>query len=137
MAVAVVVLPAFNDFEDGVDTSASVGANSLAPVDGAEQLPFGLRVADGTTPLGRPAAFDGTAYLYNDEPVEARMLRAAYQVTADDYAKVGDIAAVGLDGVEVIRRSFNIPAGGWSFEMVAVRQPDEPFATIYVTSWPG
>jgi hypothetical protein len=37
-------------------------------------------------------------------------------------------------GVRVVRAGFTIEAGGWSFDVVAVQAPDDPFATVYVTS---
>lgn len=39
-----------------------------------------------------------------------------------------------IDGVSIATGSFVIPTGGWSFHAVAVKAPDDPTATVYVTS---
>jgi hypothetical protein len=39
-----------------------------------------------------------------------------------------------VDGVTVITAHFVIMAGGWSFDVVSVRAPEDDAATLYVTS---
>ena len=38
------------------------------------------------------------------------------------------------DGARIVTASFVITAGGWGFDVVAVRAPGDPYATLYVTS---
>lgn len=62
---------------------ASTSESSVTKIESVD-LPFGLRVVDGTEPIGRPAVIDEPAFFYNGEPVDARKLRAAFWVTAED-----------------------------------------------------
>jgi hypothetical protein len=38
------------------------------------------------------------------------------------------------DGTRVIDARFEIPAGGWGFNVVAVHAPQDPYATLYIIS---
>jgi hypothetical protein len=37
-------------------------------------------------------------------------------------------------GTRVIDARFEIPAGGWGFNVVAVHAPQDPYATLYIIS---
>ena len=58
---------------------------------------------------------------------EARSLSDGEEVTGPDESE--------LEGTDIITASFNIPAGGWGFDVVAVRAPDDDRATVYVTTY--
>jgi hypothetical protein len=52
----------------------------------------------------------------------------------DDFGEATEPMITERDGTRIIKASFVISAGGWSFDVVAVRAPQDPYATLYVTS---
>lgn len=65
---------------------------------------------------------------------------AAVQALLDEAQTVGQDGEVTgpevteRDGARIISASFVICCGGWDFDVVAVRGPSDPYATLYVTS---
>ncbi|HEX5947410.1 MAG TPA: hypothetical protein VFY82_14085 [Acidimicrobiales bacterium] len=54
--------------------------------------------------------------------------------TRSEWGEIEGPDVTTTDGVEVTRADFVISAGGWEFNLLAVRGPDDPYATVYVTS---
>jgi hypothetical protein len=50
------------------------------------------------------------------------------------FGEVTEPTVTDSNGTRVIEASFVIGAGGWGFDVVAVRGPQDPYATLYVTS---
>jgi hypothetical protein len=73
-------------------------------------LPFGLIQPAGVVPIGRPVVYEQDLYSYNGVPVRGR------------------------PGTQIVEAGFVISAGGWGFDVVAVRASQDPYATLYVTS---
>jgi hypothetical protein len=57
---------------------------------------------------------------------EARGLNGSGEVTEPKVTET--------NGTRIIEAGFVITAGGWGFDVVAVRAPQDPYATVYVTS---
>lgn len=52
----------------------------------------------------------------------------------NSFGDVTEPVVTETNGTRVVEAGFVITAGGWSFEVVAVRAPLDPYATVYVTS---
>jgi hypothetical protein len=52
----------------------------------------------------------------------------------DDSGEVTKPLTSEMNGTQIIQAGFVITAGGWGFDVVAVRAPQDPYATLYVTS---
>lgn len=52
----------------------------------------------------------------------------------DSLGDVTEPVVTETNGIRVVEAGFVITAGGWSFDVVAVRAPQDPYATVYVTS---
>jgi hypothetical protein len=96
-------------------------------------LPPGTR---GLMPaLPTPAGTGGSTSVLSasDEDAAVRALLDDANASTDYEDVTGPDVSV-LGGLRVVRASFVIPAGGWTFQVVAVRGPDDETATVYVTS---
>lgn len=72
------------------------------------------------------------------EDGEAAVRALLDEATAvDGHGEATGPTVMTTDGTEVATAQFMIPAGGWGFEIVAVRAPNDPFATLYVASYDG
>lgn len=134
----------------GISTIETVGAGSESPspVGSTEGSAGDLLFTEQSDDIHLPA---GTRTLVADLPTSCGTGGSTSVLAADD----GDAAVQGLldearernewgeiegpettttDGVEVTRASFTIYAGGWGFDVLAVRGADDPFTTMYVTS---
>lgn len=98
-------------------------------------LPKGA-VTDVPT-LTRTAGTGGTFSVFFSDSGAATsvesLLREA-RATSDDEEVTGPEEST-VEGVKVVSASFNIPAGGWGFDVVAVQGPDDDEATVYVTTF--
>ncbi len=70
------------------------------------ELPFGLHEVEGTSSVGRPAAYEDVLFFFKDQPVEGTRLRAAYLVSGSDPIAVfqqwvDQLALLPLDDVAV------------------------------------
>jgi hypothetical protein len=125
--------------DDGAEqpSSLSDGAGTASTIAESFDLPFGLVQPAGAVPIGRPAVFEQVLHYYNDVPVRGTSLRAAYRVTDEDPLGVVRAWVERLDGLtldEVQVRAASESGAGWGFDVVAVRAPQDPYATLYVTS---
>ena len=103
--------------EQGDEVHLPEGTRSLMPT-----IPTFGGTGGSTSVL---AATDGEA------AVQALLDEAA---AYDDHAEVTGPETSTFEGNEVVTGNFVITAGGWSFDVVSIRAPDDPHATVYVTS---
>jgi hypothetical protein len=103
--------------EQGDDIHVPAGTRTLVPT-----LPESCGTGGSTSVV---AADDGEA------AVQAMVDEARGH---DEYGEVDGPDVTTIDGIDVIEASFVIPAGGWGFDVLAVRGPDDPYATVYVSS---
>jgi hypothetical protein len=52
----------------------------------------------------------------------------------DGSGTVTEPKVTDMPGTQIVEAGFVISAGGWGFDVVAVRAPQDPYATLYVTS---
>jgi hypothetical protein len=104
--------------EQGTDIHLPDGTSTLMAT-----LPTQAGTGGSTTLL---AAEDGEA------AVQAMMDEAMASSEYGDLTEPERATTPG--GHEVVRASFGIAAGGWAFDALSIRGPDDPYATVYVTS---
>lgn len=96
-------------------------------------LPEGSRSLMPTIPT-----FGGTggstSVLAAPDPADAVAALLDEAMSLSEHGETSGPTESTVDGVEVVTGSFVIPAGGWSFRVVAVRAPEDDAATVYVTS---
>jgi hypothetical protein len=117
----------------------------------AVRLPFSLQQVAGTTPVGRPAVYDGVTLAFKGRPVVMKQLRVAYRVTSDEPEAVfrqwlAQLAALRLGkiGLEVgggpgrwLKASAygpyqpDQPPTGWA-ELALWRAEDAPYLLLTV-----
>lgn len=97
-------------------------------------LPDGTSTLMATLPT--QAGTGGSTSLLAAEDGEAavRAMMDEAMASSEDGHLVGPERATTPGGHEVVRASFSIDAGGWGFEALAIRSPDDHYATVYVTS---
>jgi hypothetical protein len=114
-------------------TERTAGDVLLTDLEDDIHLPAGTRTLTPTLQLfglseTLVAAEDGEA------AVQALLDEAA---AIDEHGEVHGPEITTTDGVEVVEAGFTVPAGGWTFDALAVRAPDDPYATVYLFSDPG
>ncbi|MFP5326914.1 MAG: hypothetical protein ACLGHT_05465 [Acidimicrobiia bacterium] len=84
----------------------------------------------------RAAGTGGTFSVFFAEDAEdaVEALLRDVRATSDDEEVTGPEKST-VAGVKAVSASFNLPAGGWGFDVVAVQGPDDEEATVYVTSF--
>jgi hypothetical protein len=98
-----------------------------------------IHLPDGTTALmptiPTQGGTGGSTSMLAAEDSEAAIDALLDEAQAtNDSGEVNEPDVTVDDGVEVIIASFVIPAGGWGFDILSVQGPDDPTATLYVTS---
>lgn len=98
-------------------------------------LPTGTRALMPTIPTW--SGTGGTTSV-----LAATSSRDAAQALLDEATRVDPSGEITLplsttrfDGVEVLTAHYEISAGGWGFSVVSVRGDDDPYATVYVSSY--
>lgn len=96
-------------------------------------LPDGTRGLLPTLPT--PSGTGGSSSVLAAEDADAAV--QALVDEARDLNDAGEVAGPTVtveDGVRIVRGSFVIPAGGWGFDVAAVRAEGDAQATLFVTS---
>lgn len=121
------------------------------PVTPAVRLPFSLKQVAGTTPVGRPAIYDGATVLFNGKPVVMSQLVVAYRITSGEPEAafrqwLAQLATLRLGKMELqvgggtgqwLRASAygpdqpDQPPTGWA-ELALWRTGDEPYLLLTV-----
>jgi hypothetical protein len=96
-------------------------------------VPEGSRVLTPTVPVfcGTGGSFSVLSAEDGRAAVDALIAEAE---ASDDYGETDGPFERHDDGVTVVTASFYITAGGWDFDVVSVRGPDDESATLYVSS---
>ncbi|HEX4901629.1 MAG TPA: hypothetical protein VFV42_02400 [Acidimicrobiales bacterium] len=118
----------------------SVGARPPAPGDelfdeGSDviHVPEGARALMPSIPTTRGTGGSTSLLAATDErAVIQRMLDEA--VAQNEYHEVSPVEVEEQDEVTVTKGRFVVPAGGWEFQVVAVRVLGEPDAMVWVQS---
>ena len=99
----------------------------------AIHLPEGTRALAPTVPVfcGTGGSFSVLAADDGRAAVDALVAEAEASSTDEETDGPDERDA---DGLTVITADFVIPAGGWGFDVVSVRGPDDEAATLYVSS---
>lgn len=86
--------------------------------------------------LTRTAGTGGTFSVFFAEDARAAVeaLMRDVRATSDDEEVTGPEEST-VAGVKAVSASFDIPAGGWGLDVVAVQGPDDDKATVYVTTF--
>lgn len=96
-------------------------------------LPHGTRGLLPTLPTPGGTGGSASVLAADDGDAAVRALLEEAQERSDAGEVRGPTTTV-EDGVRVVRAGFVIPAGGWGFQVVAVRGQDDAAATLIVTS---
>lgn len=114
-------------------TGRTAGDELFAEQGNVIHLPEGTTALMPTIPT--MAGTGGSTSVVAAEDGEAAiraMLDEAMERDAD--GRVDEPVVAERDGIEVITAGYVRDAGGWEFDVVSVRGPDDPTATLYVTS---
>lgn len=96
-------------------------------------LPPGTRSLTATFPTPAGTGGSWSVIAAEDGPAAVRALLDE-AAAADEAGTVDEPTTTRLGDVVVHRAGFVVPAGGWSFSVVAVQGPGDDAATLYVRS---
>ena len=99
-------------------------------------LPKGTRTLMSTLPVRAGSGGSASVLAAEDGPAAVRALLD--EAVRGDKTRAGEVTGpdgADLDGAHIERAHFQIPAGGWGFDVVSIRAPADPAATVYVTSF--
>lgn len=96
-------------------------------------LPAGTRSLMPTLPTRSGTGGSTSVIAAEDADAAVQALLAEAQDVGEDGAVTGP-EVTERDGARIVTASFVITAGGWEFDVVAVRAQGDPYATVYVTS---
>jgi hypothetical protein len=118
----------------GVESTARTTGEVLFTEQGTDiHLPEGTRALMPSLPIF--CGTGGSSSVLAAEDGEAAVRALLDEASASsEHGETDGPATTTTDGVEVTQADFVIPAGGWGFDAVAVHGPDDPYATLYVTS---
>jgi hypothetical protein len=116
-----------------IGATGRTGGDVLFDEGGTIHLPEGTTALMPTIPT--QGGTGGSTSLLAAEDSEAAIDALLHEAqTTSDFGEVTEPEVTVDDGVEVITAGFIIPAGGWGFDILSVQGPDDPAATLYVTS---
>ena len=97
-------------------------------------VPEGARVLLPVIPTVGGTGGSTSLLVTDDETaVIQRMLDEA--AAQSDFGEVRGPQVEDQDGTQVTTAGYSIPAGGWTFEVIALRTPEHPEALLWVQSW--
>ena len=123
-----------SDSPSPVEASAGSAGDVLFSEQGdAIHLPEGTRALLPTFPTWCGTGGSTSVIAAEDGPAAVQAMLDEAR-TRSEWGEIEGPDVTTTDGVEIIRADFVISAGGWEFNLLAVRGPDDPYATVYVTS---
>lgn len=97
-------------------------------------LPPSARALMPTLPTSQGTGGSTSVFAAVDATAAVRDLLAE-AMSLDDYGGTEGPTTTETNGTVVTEASFVIPAGGWGFDVVAAQGPDDPYATVFVSSF--
>lgn len=113
--------------------AGSAGDRLFSEQGDAIHLPAGTRALLPTFPTWCGTGGSTSVIAAEDGPAAVQAMLDEAR-TRSEWGEIDGPDVTTTDGVEVIQADFVISAGGWEFDLLAVRGPDDPYATVYVTS---
>ena len=114
-------------------TGRTDGDELFAEQGGRIHLPEGTTALTPTIPT-RAGTGGSTSVVAAEDARAAIDAMLAEGLQRDPDGRVDEPEISELDGVEVITAGYWRDGGGWDFDIVAVRGPADPTATLYITS---
>jgi hypothetical protein len=116
------------------DSERSAGDVLFTEQSNEIHLPEGTRTLMPTIPtFGGTGGSSSVLAAEDGEATVRALLDEALEVDADGDATEPEVTEV--EGTEIVTGGYVREAGGWGFDVVSIRGPDDPAATVYVTSY--